>query len=929
MEPSYFALWAKSSENSDVGHPVVAHLLDVAASAWAVLQLEPPQTTTLLAQDWELTPDEVVPLVCALAGLHDLGKVSPAFQQLWEPGKQRLWQMNPQYRWAFAPRYPDYVPHNHITQATLPPLLKAKGWNHSLLVLSGGVADALGCHHGFRVDEAMLAIAKQNAEKGTGIWEAARAAMVDEVLRVVGVRVAPSIQRLSVGGFMRLAGLTSFADWIGSSLYPKLSYNSQQTLADYYLAAQQAAVNCLAELGWTKRLPLYKSASEPNYSDVFEYIALVNQTFQARTLQLEVQQTLKQIDRPTLLIIEAAMGEGKTEAALYAFLRLQTELGHRGLYFALPTMATGNVMFKRVARFLEAQGKQQNREVPLDLQLLHGGALLNNLYNRLQGKNITSQSNDAQIAANTAHEQQNFEFVKAHSYFTQRRRALLSEYGVGTVDQALLTTLNVSHQFVRLWGLGNRVVIVDEVHAYDTYTSELIVTLVRLLREMGSSVILMSATLPVATRQNLVAAFGATNPLPQMPYPRITKVSAQNAEVKTFEPDASRKQQVRLEAIGDDLAEIVSLVLKQTANGGCAVCIVNTVDRAQALYQAFAHSNIERHLFHARFTAQDRTAIETKVNCLFGKPSPECKTQVRPHRAVLVATQVVEQSLDLDFDLMISDLAPTDLLLQRAGRLWRHQRPNRPLSEPVLYVAGLRHTQELPDLTTHYWDKVYDPYILYKSWGLIKDLTHITLPNDIDGLVQSTYDQALLGLPLSQCAQTLIAKQKDAFENEVRVHLLTAQKATAVKRKSDGSLALDKAVNLRDEDDPHNGQPAALTRLGSPSVRVVLLYQHDQKFFYDRAGTDPYIPKQREKTAMHTVSLSRVGVIGDPSRHIASPLEAYNHQRGFHQLFANWAKDPLLSLCVPLVLDANGQLNLSKVTVRYDPELGVVYQKPN
>jgi CRISPR-associated endonuclease/helicase Cas3 len=295
-------------------------------------------------------------------------------------------------------------------------------------------------------------------------------------------------------------------------------------------------------------------------------------------------------------------------------------------------------MFDRTATFINEQAA--GRTIPVDLQLLHGATPLNEMYQQLQGKlrPNTDTSRDDRL-----------EYVAAREFFTHKKRALLSEYGVGTVDQTLLSVLNIKHQFVRLWGLGNRVVVIDEVHAYNTYTSGLILTLVRWLHALGSSVILMSATLPKATRTKILEAYGGENQ-DTNEYPRIFKVSESVTTLETFAGDSARRQEIRLEATSSSIEDIANLIQQQLQNGGCAVCIVNTVNRAQALYEHL--SGVEKYLFHARFPAEDRAEIEKKVIEKFGKEAT-LENGKRPTKAVLIATQVVEQPLDLDFDVML------------------------------------------------------------------------------------------------------------------------------------------------------------------------------------------------------------------------------------------------------------------------------------
>lgn len=916
MDARWVALWGKSGVGGHFSHPVIAHLLDVAACAWAILELEPDSTKQLYADDFGLTISEVIPLLLSLIALHDIGKVSPAFQQLWTPGLNHLINIEPLFDWRGRhkpPAYPKYVFHPLISQAVLPDLLRNKGFARELLNGIGGfggIGDAIGCHHGFRATS--LQTAQYNHEQGRGIWQDAREAIVKAIFETIGSSTVPPVARLTPAAFMRLAGLTGYADGIGSSLYPDLTFDGYENdLPGYWEASKALAKKRLDELGWTKRVAL--AQEQKPLKDVFEFLPRqAGKPFRPRPLQLWVKKLVKDTSRPTLLLIEAAMGEGKTEAAYYAFLQLQAQLGHRGLYIALPTMATGNQMFERTAEFLSQQA--DGREIKLDLQLLHGATQLNPLYQALQGK----------IKPNTEREEDLFEALEARQHFTHKKRALLSEYGVGTIDQALLTILNIKFQFVRLWGLSNRVVVIDEVHAYDTYTSELLLTLVRWLHALGSSIILMSATLPKDKRKEILEAYGGCD-VDTDHYPRICKVSDDQTQLVKFKGDKSRTVTVTLQPFETDLEAIVRLLERQLERGGCAVCIVNTVDRAQALYQKLDHLNPM--LFHARFPAEDRARLEGEVLKIFGKEATR-ENGGRPERAVLVATQVVEQSLDLDFDLMVSDLAPADLLLQRAGRLWRHPRGDRPLLAPELYVAGLRHQGETPDLRTYYWDKVYAPFILYKTWEVLKGLPQITLPTDIDLLVQRVYDGKPVRLELSPESLRTIKEHQAEYDKQALIDRKDGE-AAAISHVRGDELQLREAVASREEDDKPNGKPIALTRKGEGSTTVIPLYKIGGKYFLDAAATRPYSRKEPIQTFMRAVRLSRVSVVGNsnPKRFVPSALERHNAAQGIDQDFKHWEKDVLLRNCVPLVLESQGRAVIGKTEVSLSDELGIFYRK--
>lgn len=605
-------LWAKSDRRSDgkAGDgrylPVLTHLLDVAACTWEILELEPPHTLTLLAEDYGVDVETARRWVCALAGLHDLGKASPTFQALWNmaekrplPGVERL----------MAGLGTSNVPHGEVSQLLLPPLLKRVGWGQAA---REKVADAVGCHHGRPTSRQGLQIPTH--ERGAGDWEGAQFMLFKKVLQALGLSMSPPLHDLSAPAYMRLAGLTSFADWLGSSFEVPSQVDPLpiENLAAYFEKARGKARAKLRSVGWTERRPLQTEVQSP--AEMFAYIP----GFLPRALQEQLAALLPTLSaEPTLILVEAPMGEGKTEAGLHAATWLQTKLGHRGLYIALPTQATGNAMYMRFRQFLHEASR---REVEPDLQLMHGGALLNKAYQ----ENLTRTLNPQNDSATAAEERLN---VRAESWFSARKRAGLSEYGVGTVDQALLGVLGVPHQFVRLWGLGNRVVLLDEIHAYDTYTSHLIHALLRWLRALGSSVILMSATLPAVSRRELLDAWGTQEEGETAQYPRLTV--AQGAEARSQHIRSSRTQTpITMRALGASVEEVAQKALDLALDGGCVAVIVNTVQRAQDVFCEIRERHVgrlrtvmkgERRMISAPFSftpaTRRRTAKSAKRRC--------------------------------------------------------------------------------------------------------------------------------------------------------------------------------------------------------------------------------------------------------------------------------------------------------------------------
>jgi len=879
--------WAKSGPP---GLSLLAHALDTAAVAREILCRE-PGVLEILGRSLGLPPPDTLALVSALCGLHDLGKASPVFQARWEEGRRRLEAQG----FSFPPERflhgPHHGPHHGVfSQLFLEEFFCARGWAESI---SRGLALALASHHGLPPDPGGLNKIRQSPRrKGSGLWEKARRRLCETVFRVLeaeGVRP----RNLFPEGAALLMGLTSVADWVASNedFFPP--GRSVKDPEEFLEVSSRLAREALERLGWSVRLPL---EALPSFRQVFP--------FAPNPLQGTVAGMLQGLREPLFLLVEAPMGGGKTEAALYAHLALSLKAGERGLYLALPTQATGNAMFGRLRRFLEGF----TLEAPVELQLQHGTAVLHPEYLELRAVG-----------------EEEGEGVRASEWFSPRKRAMLAPYGVGTVDQALLSVLRVRHHFVRLFGLARRTVVLDEVHAYDAYTSGLIETLVRWLRLLGSSLIVMTATLSPAQRRSLLKAAGAEESLTQeVSYPRITVVSRGKVESQSVPWPEEKRIEIRKAPLSPE--EIAVLVRELSARGGVVGAVVNTVERAQALYLALGKGEVLRdkrgfilgkrlpeglevYLFHARFPSEEREARERAVLARFGKEGQ------RPERAVLVATQVVEQSLDLDFDVLVTDLAPVDLVFQRAGRLHRHPRPRPPDHErPRLFVSGL--SDPPPDLSSPGWDRIYYPYLLLATWWHLRNRTELLLPRDLEPLVSLVYDGDLPA-DLPEDLAERFRKARDEMERDLE------EKREFARRLSlhPPEVILDPLTDfltsfqLEDEEEsPYLNLP--LTRLGEPSVLAVPVFTLEEGLFFDPEGQRPVPLKRRlspEEALLvfrRSVRLSRRGLV-----------------QTLCQKNSPWEGSPLVRRARLLKLDPRGEARFGRLRVRLSPELGLIYEK--
>jgi CRISPR-associated endonuclease/helicase Cas3 len=727
---------------------------------------------------------------------------------------------------------------------------------------------------------------------------------------------------------MALAGLVSVADWIGSNtdFFPHLAVVSAPPLSlelnDYLKTASVSAARALTELGWTGWNP---DASPRQFSDLFPAIPAPN------PLQLAIERLRAGIREPGLVIIEAPMGEGKTEAALALADSWGSILGQRGVYFALPTMATSNQMFGRLKEFLTTRYPDQQ----VNMQLLHGHAALSAELEELREADRLRRGlfmprgiyDDAEAGTSGA--------ILAAEWFTHRKRGLLAPFGVGTVDQALLAVLRTRHGFVRIFGLAYKTVIVDEVHAYDAYMLSLLDRLLEWMGALGCSVVLLSATLPCQRRDALVAAYrrgrgdATATDRAAVAYPRTTATSG--ADVRVLPISTSDRSRKRL-TIGWESPDIPGVPESQDglpdfplgqrlrdalAGGGCAAVICNTVGRAQRMFRALrpffagvaADGGPEIDLLHAQFPFGRRQARESRSLARFGKPG----SGIRPSRAVLVATQVIEQSLDLDFDLLVSDLAPIDLLLQRSGRLHRHERA-RPtsVSHAALWVLGGTEATggpQYPGGAT----AVYDEHVLLRTWielnPIIDARGQLRVPEDVERLIEAVYDDdrgVPSGLAPSLAAQwnttrTALFRRREQYRAEAeRRDILPPFESDGVFEQYNPELS--------DEDDPSVHQTLqALTRLGDPSIGVVLLGPNDAGF--EGPGAPSIADTRRLLDA--SLSVSHRGLV--PAL-VQQPIPT------------GWRRSPLLRNLRLVRLGAAGEAVIAGARpyrLRLDPDVGL------
>lgn len=703
------SIWAKTFPHTAEIKTLTAHLLDVAAVAKA-LQEAAPNRVEREAKLLRVDANDLLCLRVWMAALHDLGKCSAAFQGKSEDN----WPAK-----LFGPYRKVHDPGHWRSTATL---LRHKSiWSEVQKVLPGVDRQALRNllsasvgHHGRPPDQEDW---ERQIEPAIGAPALAEALRI--LQSITTLLPPPGSVRLSRAASKALSwqasGLITLADWVGSDA-TFFGPGGPGELAAYFDNAQDMALQALASKGLLPQ----RVTSRPGLGSVAPSIARPHPMQQwADTVSIP--------DDPCLAVIEDVTGSGKTEAALTLACRMMASGKGEGLYFALPTEATSNAMFDRLQmafRGFFAPGAKPS------LVLSHGRAHLSEPFAEV--RRAPPDTAEAQCNA----------WIADH-----RRKAFFADIGAGTIDQAFLTILPKRHLTLRQYGLAGRILVVDEAHAYDAYMEEELTRLLEAHALTGGSAIVLSATLPMAKRRSMLRVYhAATEPsVKGFPLATIASGATLTETAIAASPGGYRKVDVQRMGAIEDMHRKAG---EAAARGAAVLVLRNSVDEAVTSAQTLQAAGNNVDLFHARFAQADRTEIEDRVLARFGKDGP---TEERRGQ-ILVATQVVEQSLDVDFDVIFTDLAPVDLIVQRAGRLWRHQRDCRPVGAPVLHVLSPDPgTCDGPDWLLPVLGRsahVYrNPSVMWRSARVLFGAGHIETPAGLRALIEAVYGPDAAPIP--------------------------------------------------------------------------------------------------------------------------------------------------------------------------------------
>ena len=920
LDKSTRSLWAKKEDKGSrfFWLPLIVHLTDTMNTArWLWTNWISDRQRALCINSINPSNEETAQNLAAFLGaVHDIGKATPAFQT----------QQGFQYSADLDHRLLERLERAGFSGISLLHLSDPRKTPHSvageyLLKKAFHVRDDIGSiiggHHGKPVDDPFC-VEDQSAYVGNYFqsednhsevymkWKCAQEEIFQWACSSSGFSGSESLPEISQPAQVIYSGLLIMADWISSNTeyFPLIDIDAED-VPDMNARYQRGIT------AWCADLPLQIQ----NYSSMDDLFRK-RFGFLPRNFQEVVYTTISRINKPGIIILEAPMGLGKTEAALAAAEEVAAKTGSSGLFFGLPTQATSNSMFGRVYQWLETLTEEYG--VNQSLRLNHGKAALNEDMNKLRDY---SSSKDINIDDSTAGS------VFVNEWFEGRKKTALDDFVVGTVDGFLLTALKQKHLALRHLGFSKKVIIIDEVHAYDTYMQQYLEKAIQWMGAYRTPVILVSATLPEEKRKCLIAAYlkgmgvkrreivfpesmtGTSYPL--ISYTEGREVQAQ-ADFLPMEDKTVHIKKLREEELLDKIDELLR-------GGGVIGVIVNTVRKAQKLgnecKRRFGENTVD--VLHSAFIAADRVNKEADLMKMIGKHGK------RPSKKIIIGTQVIEQSLDIDFDVLITDLCPVDLLLQRIGRLHRHdiQRPERH-REPSAYVMGTNDQLDFDKGS----ERIYGKYFLIRTQYCLPNEIHI--PSDIPILINKVYGE-----------------EEPDYQGDLQQIYRESREQMEILKKKKADKALTYRIDsprekmnparnnligwLKDPDYSKSDETAsAQVRDIVETVEVIALKKTGSGYGIFDKDTDlsgmieqPQVAKEIAKQTLRLPSFvtMRLGV----SRTIEF-LEEYNRK-----YLSDWQNQPWLEGTLGIIFNEDGYFHLDGILLKYDHQFGLREEKEN
>lgn len=925
------ALWGKKKIDENgipLWLPLIVHMIDTKnVGNWLYNWWLSDGQKKLLTQ--RLSEDNVIKLVQFICYTHDIGKATPAFQ------------IKKSFKDAYQ-NLDSFLIHQLVNKSFVSLddlLLNSPGKSRHACAgeailedagLNETVAAVIGGHHGktqrgnqrSQIVEYAANYYQSDCDqtdKDKAIqnrWKKVQKELIDYGLQLTGFHDLSEVPATIQPEAVILEGLLIMADWLASSEY----LNNDPGKPMFNMIALDQGINDLDMIGrYEKAISTWavNDAWIPEEIDDIDEYYTRHFSFKPRRIQVAMEKIIRDTMDPGVIIIEAEMGIGKTEIALTAAEQLAYATGRTGVYIGLPTQATTNAMFDRVNGWLHRIARIEG--LKLDIKLLHGKANWNSRYTCIpRAEDIESgDSDDGTVTVN--------------SWF-EGKKSILADFTVGTIDNLLLMGLKQKHLFLRHLGFSSKVIVIDEVHAYDAYMNSYLSKALEWLGAYHVPVIILSATLPKSRRNHLIFSYfkGKYGDIKNNEgtetgwerngsYPLLSILDGKKLKQYSDFGLPSKTKKLLVDYIDENPSTVWLEVSEKIKNGGIAGIIVNTVKRAQE-FAKFAQ-DYERttngksptliKVLHSAFLATDRSEHEKEILRLIGKNAD------RPEKLVVIGTQVLEQSLDIDFDVLFTDIAPIDLLLQRAGRLHRHE---------ICRPQGLekRHLYIMKPTGNDYGsanETIYEKYYLQKTEHFLP--TEISIPDDISKLVQLVYDESTDDeIPdLTEAKEKLMVdfkRKKDKAK--------TFQINSPVYPEDETDLQDETWVDYftihhwldRDKGDLNENQASAAVRDIQESIEVILLKEMEGEYFLLNGIKVEEVSEidlaQQVIRLPHILTLN----IEQAIKH----LETITMQR-----FPEWQQSSWLKESLALVLDEHMTCKFMGYQLRYSSVSGLSYEK--
>ncbi|MGQ5708746.1 CRISPR-associated helicase Cas3' [Lactobacillus sp. PSON] len=896
-------LWGKKSINEDGNElwlPLIAHMIDTKNVINWLYNHYLNEGQRRIIQESIDNEELAQNLVKFLGFIHDIGKATPVFQtkqsynhsqdlddklieQLIESGFENLEDVMDE----FSDRD---TPHAKAGEV----ILEENGLNESLGAIIGG-------HHGIpqaeffdfddEYQEYLSNYVQYDGENNEiqEKWKSTQKELIEYGLDICELSSLDDLPEVSQSQAVILNGLVIMADWLASS-FPLISLDQKFLDLDMNERLKDGILNWISNTG--KWEPESITDSDELYQKRFG--------FTPRNIQYTMSEAIQNSTDPGMIIIEAPMGIGKTEIALTAAEELATKTGRNELFFGLPTQATTNAMFNRVQDWLNNIASEEQENLPI--KLMHGKAQFNKEYQKIpDAQNVDDEGS-----------------VVINSWFSGKK-SILTDFTIGTIDHLLLMGLKQRHLSLRHLGLSGKIVIIDEIHAYDTYMNSYLKKVIKWLGSYHVPIIALSATLPIERRNELLEAYAEGKYLipnidaddswnDNCAYPLMSILDGDKlTQISDFESTNSPTDVTVKRLVAADEAT-VEKIYQSIKDGGVAGVIVNTVKRSQSLAKIATDllpNDVNILVLHSAYLATEREKLEQKLQNLIGKDGK------RPQKLIVIGTQVLEQSLDIDFDILFTDIAPMDLLLQRTGRLHRHNisRPKK-LKKPQLYVMGIDDFGSYGDAN----EAIYDKYLLMKTDYFLKD--KLILPTDISKLVQLVYSEE------NNADIKDIEDDYYDFKAKNKKKLQASRAFQICEPNSDDTIHGWLSSSQVDVDKDESKAQAAVRDIEETIEVILLKHTKNKDYLIDGTNIEELPSLEKDKIiATQIIRLPRA-ITYNIDKSIKK-LENLT-QKYYYSLYKDsvWLKGSLI-----LPLDENLEATLNGYRIKYSSKYGLSYSK--